>query len=252
MSTVDLERCYREVAEVLDGRADSLDAVRIVDQHRRFWRPQRPKVILLAESHVFTHLEELRPMDGCGTPGFQGLPDTYARFVYCLGYGENRFVGTNVSGNGGTPQFWKILWSCLHRVDQPTDFSPILVSRSEYSNRLATKRSLLEELRERGVWLVDASPVALYAPGRVKPSPVQLGQAIRLGWDRYVSSVIREAAPRSTVVIGSGVARSLGNRLDDATEGRHVVVSQPQARLTSAQHAAIRRMYFEVCIEAGV
>jgi hypothetical protein len=110
----------------------------------------------------------------------------------------------------------------------------------------------LEQLRERGVWLVDASPVALYAPGRAKPSATQRDRAIRLSWDLYICDVIREATPRVTVVIGKGVAGTLGNPLDAATNGRDVFLPQPQARLTSEEHLAIHGKYLEICRGADV
>lgn len=252
MSDDALRTCYEKVAAAVGGDVDPIECVLAVERHRRYWRPAKPKVILLAESHVLTDTEDLRPMRGCSLPSFHGIPDTYVRFVYCLGYGEDRFVGAPVAKNRGTPQFWKILWACLHRVNAESDFSDLLASRTEFESRIETKRGLLESLRDRGVWLVDASVLALYRPGGAKPSREQRTEAIRLSWDHYVRGVWCEASPRFTIVIGKEVERALADRLGAVTGGRHEAVPQPQARLRGPERLDLHQKYSRLCAEHGV
>ena len=258
---------YDRVAAILEGHADSWLAVQAVDAHREHWRPAHPSVLLLAESHVFTDEDELVEMRGADEPRFGDLPDTFARFIYCLGYGEPRFIGHPMPTptrtlrsrkNNGSPQFWKLLWSSVNDIAGRTPLatssstkSPIevLKSHTTYERRIRRKLQLLEELRERGVWLVDASIVALYRPGGTKPSAAQQRLAIQTSWDLHVRDVVREASPSFTIVIGKGVARALGDRIDQATSGQYVVLPQPQARLSREALVAVHRTYYEVCRE---
>jgi len=252
MTDSDLARCYSSIAKALGDDVEPYASVSAVERHRRFWRPASPKVVLLAESHVWTSESELLAMPGGRELGCDGAPETYVRFVYCLGYGEPRFAGTPIRGNGGTPQFWKLFWSCLHRVSNETEFAPLLVGRTEYEARLHAKRTLLETLRERGVWLLDASITALYRPGGFKPRFARIDQALRVSWDEYVSHVLAEARPRHTLVIGRGVARALADRLDKATAGQCTVLPEPQARLSREERLRVHQGCFQVCFENGV
>jgi hypothetical protein len=43
------------------------------------------------------------------------LPRGFVRLVYCLAYGENELLDEAIESNKGTPQFWKIFFSCLTR-----------------------------------------------------------------------------------------------------------------------------------------
>ncbi len=240
-----LEAAYRRVAPLLEGQADSLDAVRVIEEHRQFWRPARPRVVLLAESHVYTSDEELASMAGSQE---DGLPSTFARFVYCLGYGEPEYVGQPLPKHAGTPQFWKVFWACLHAVESNSDFAPVLKSKTpSFEKRIQTKRDLLVRLRDAGIWLVDASIVALYRPGRRKPRARQIREAIVASWDSYVADVVAEARSEHIVLIGKGVAGSIQTRLSNAQRGIMTVVPQPQARLSRAESLEVHRDYFRIC-----
>lgn len=242
---------YDRITSTLDGLADPWESVQAVEAHRQFWRPARPRIVLLAESHVFTAADELVRMSGGGLQGSESLPDTFVRFVYCLGYGESEFVGHPVPRNGGTPQFWKILWSCLNDIEGPSSPAGLLKRGVTFQARIAHKRRLLQRLQDAGVWLVDASVVALYGPGGTKPTPAQQRLGILRSWDLHVRAVLREADPRFTIVIGKGVARVLGDRIDEVTGGRHVVLPQPQARMSRVELVAVHRTYFAICNEFG-
>src|SRR6267142_3590652 len=81
------------------------------EYHRQFWRPTEPRVVLLAESHVYTDIVDLRssvarkilPLD------IQHSPKQFVRLIYCLAYGENTLVqGTLKQPNEGTRQYWRL------------------------------------------------------------------------------------------------------------------------------------------------
>lgn len=101
--------------------------------------------------------------------------------MYCLGYGENRLLNQSIESpaNTGTPQFWKIFYSCANPITANSDFAPIQASTSP-AQRIANKIRLLNTLQDLGVWLLDASLAALYLPGRPKTDPTTLEACLRL------------------------------------------------------------------------
>lgn len=224
---------------------EPIEAVRAVEVHRERWRPVRPRVILLAESHVYTGKEDVVPLlstDGCQITG------PFVRFVYCLGYGEKSLVGKDVHPNLGTPQFWKIFYSCHKRIESNADFSPILASRTRSATeRLRNKLCLLESLKQRGVWLVDASIIALYRSHTPKPSYAVTRAVIQKSWDHYVGEVVAAAGPEHVIVVGKGVATYLKDRLHASVGDRLTPLPQPQARLPAREHHDAFQTYFDRC-----
>ena len=143
-----LARCHSQLAPLLGERAEPLGVTRHVERHRQFWRPETPRLILLAESHVHTSEAEtnckIRVHD---LPA--NIPLEFVRLVYCLGYGENGLLdGTATGRNTGTPQFWQIFASCLRTISSRRDFRDIQASQTpSLKHRIAGKVRLLEALR---------------------------------------------------------------------------------------------------------
>ena len=128
----------------------SYESVALVEEYRQYWKPNKTKVILLAESHVFTRDED-RLITLPELPHLPGYPTQYAKFVYCLAYGERQLTGNESHPQrDGTPQFWKIFYSCNNRISDLSDFRPIL-SKTNYKQRIKNKIELLLRLRQRGV-----------------------------------------------------------------------------------------------------
>ena len=242
-----LRDCYERLARLgLLGEApEPLSVVEVVEEHRWHWRPARVKVLLLAESHVYTQETELVVM--ARAKAFK-VPDRFVRLVYCLGYGETDFVGRDVSPTG-TPQFWKVLFSCANPVSESTAFDSLLKTRNpSFERRIAAKVELLATLKSMGVWLVDASIVALYRGSRAGPdTKLRKKRIIQECWEHYVCAHLKRAEPSYTVIIGKGVADALGNSVAQVTNGAHSVVEQPQARLTSDRQWEIFNYYHQVC-----
>ena len=105
--------------------------------------------------------------------------------VYCLAYGENESLhsGNDVidKTNKGTPQFWTLLAACARGVDyvaktaattstktkvfsSPFSFASDLLKGGglPVKERLQAKLKVLEDLRSRGIWLLDASIFGWY------------------------------------------------------------------------------------------
>jgi hypothetical protein len=243
--------CHSRLAGLLGAGAESVDVLRRAEEHRSYWRPERVKVVLLAESHVYTTTEELTRTISLPTSAPADLPRGFVRLVYCLGYGENRLLNRSIDSpaNTGTPQFWKIFYSCANPIAANGDFAPLQASTPP-AQRISNKIMLLRTLQGLGVWLLDASLAALYLPGRPKTDRGILEACLQVGWDHHVRGVVEAATPSHVVCIGKGVARALGRRLADV--GVPVtVVPQPNARLSSAEHDESFRTYYHVVREAN-
>jgi hypothetical protein len=194
-----------------------------VERHRWAWRPAEPKVLMIAESHVYTSPNDVRlRIDSRLLPtAAQHAPAEYVRLIYCLGYGESRILNSVPEGrNSGTPQFWNIFGRVAGTGRQPTTL------QASWQQRLDWKVRTLVAMRERGVWLLDASLHGIYAPGAERVGPA-VSQELHRIWCRTYGGWLLEQWPKAyRCVIGRGVARtleSLGVRFNSW-------IYQPQAR----------------------
>jgi hypothetical protein len=167
------------------------------------------------------------------------------RFVYCLGYGENELLIEHIKSNPGTWQFWKIFYSCINPVTSNASFAPVLKATTKLlKDRIGYKLKVLRQMKDQGIWLVDASISALYHPGRQKPA-VDYKQVLQTSWKEHVRSTIEESRPEGILCIGCGVARTLKDRLDEL-QIPWGVVPQPGARLPSEEHLRVFKKYRDV------
>jgi hypothetical protein len=122
-----LNETYLKMKRILGEHIEPLESVHLVETYRRYLKPEKVRVVLLAESHVFTTHDDrqivIPPIEA-----LPGYPTRYARFVYCLGYGEKNLTNPQTHPkHDGTPPFWKIFFSCNNRpVSSLHNFSPIL------------------------------------------------------------------------------------------------------------------------------
>lgn len=232
-----LRDCYSTLTPLLGESAEPFEVLARADEHREYWRPERVRLILLAESHVYTQAAELEHALKADPSLPAGIPMGYVRLVYALGYGEDKLLDRPISGsrNSGTPQYWKLFYSCLNAVRENADFAPVLASRTPLPDRLANKLAVLQGLKEQGVWLLDASIAALYSPMGPKPRPDTLANVIAQSWDGYVGPQVRQAQPEGILVIGRGVARTLDTRLNQLGMPWRAI-DQPNARVSAQTH----------------
>jgi hypothetical protein len=208
---------------------------------REAWRPcVRVKVLLVAESHV-------AETDGDAairvrSPSWvkRDLPEKYVRLVYCLGYGESSLCSARPAANGGTWQFWNLLgqlslglWARMPRPSVGPEA------------RLRWNVDVLNGLAKRGIWLQDASPIGLYAPGahRLANGP-DYDRLIRDGYEQFVWPSVRNDRPEQVWVIGRGVGKALASL--PGIDPEHVI-SQPQDRDQSRYRTGFRKL--ETAIE---
>jgi hypothetical protein len=236
------------LSELIGSDIESVPVFERAEEHRAHWRPTKTRVVLLAESHVYTSAAELQ-RSLRSLPGLPAdIPRGFVRLVYCLGYGENDWLDQPVLSprNSGTPQYWKIFYSCLNPTTGNADFASVQRSLTPSEERLRNKVGVLTELRDRGIWLVDASVAALYR-SQGQASPPRLREAvIQTSWDSYTGSVVEAAQPEAILCIGVGVARSLRTRLNRLGIPWGAI-HQPQAHLSAAAHARIFAIYHSVC-----
>lgn len=243
-----LEKTHGQISSILGEGIELYSAVELVERYRRFWKPDDIKVILLAESHVFTSVSDMA-FQLKTLPGLRGYPNSYAKFVYCLAYGEESLIeGNQHPARDGTPQFWKIFYSCLNQVESNTDFFPVLKSKNLTSKRIPAKIDILKEMRSRGIWLVDACITALYNDGNKPPFNV-MQDAIHTSWDGYTRNVISEAPPEHVIVIGKGVASVVEHEVRNIMKDSYTVIPQPNAHLSAQEHLANFQRYYSICSE---
>ncbi len=162
-----LNQAYLKVKSL---HTEALESVQLVETYRRFLKPEKVRIVLLAESHVYTHDHD-RKIIIPPISDLPGYPTQYARFVYCLGYGGKSLTNSHLHPRrDGTPQFWKVLFSCINPTSV-RDFKPIL-RQTTPRQRLQNKINLLKDLKAKGIWLVDASIPSVPGPDQwVQRSP---------------------------------------------------------------------------------
>lgn len=248
-----LEMLHGELSKLLGsdfGHPESYESIKLIEEYRQYWRPSNKiNVILLAESHVFTtdidRQFSLNPIDS-----LPNYPKQYAKFVYCLAYGEDSLtVGNNhPAARDGTPPFWKILFSCVNQIESNKSFAKVLKSGTpDDEQRILNKIELLKSLRDKGVWLVDASVMALYNNGKKPPTRV-MRQVIEASWRGYTQNVIQEANPGYIIVVGKGVAEIVEPELINLGK-KYTVISQPGAFLSAEEHLENYKTYYRLCNE---
>lgn len=185
-----------------------------VERHRWHWKPERPKLLLIAESHVFTTDEDIsigvseskfRPHF---RPRAQLPPDKFVRLVYCLGYGETELLSNppDEFSNPGTPTYWDIFGRVSFRCPQPRH-----EDGASLADRMRWKVDSLQELHHMGIWLLDASVHAIYRRNKIRlPRPVQ-EKLHRQWWNGYGKSIIDLCDSPNVWVIGRTVYKCLAN-----------------------------------------
>ncbi len=272
-----LKETYDRIKEDPDTdlQLEPPEIIKAVDEHRRFWKPEKVKTLLLAESHVFTKIEDYKSLDYSKLdPNDESClkycPKSMVRFVYCLGYGENGLIEGKITKNSGTWQFWKIFVACTSedKKFENFEFSKILKSKTKnLQKRIKNKLEVLKKLREKGIWLLDASIVGLYnnksnskkeKSTSNKPTPKTIGNIIEICWGNYISKVIETEKPKFMIIIGKGVEKRLKDCITKNTpKGGSIqvrglkipceIIPQPQARLTKEEIKSNFERYQKLC-----
>ena len=217
-----LEAAYRACASILPhDDVEAVEVVKLAHSYYEYWRPSKTKVILLAESHVYTSLADSKVK--FRKPESYDGPDQYVALVYCLGYGENELLeGSLSNANKGTPQFWECLAAAANLDDRASVLKRVTKDLQE---RLKIKHQLLKKLQADGIWLLDASVVGWYLPqqteyqrggngdvhklSKSRPPKACKKPALALSWELFIKHLIKEEANkghlRALLLIGKEV-----------------------------------------------
>ncbi|MFH1465092.1 MAG: hypothetical protein ABIO70_11970 [Pseudomonadota bacterium] len=216
-------------------RAESVEYLERIEAWRRVWRPQRIRVLLVAESHVAECEGDLEARVRPPPNAPPGLPKGYCRLIYCLGYGEDDLCRPRPQQkNSGTWQFWDIFGATVGGTDnrQPR--------RTDSRTRLAWKLQTLEQMRQRGIWLVDASVVGIMSPVEERRYEGRRYQdLVRESYRRFVWPAVAADRPRQVWVIGMGVGEALRG-LPGIEDDK--VIPQPQSRDATRYRSELNRM----------
>jgi hypothetical protein len=176
-----------------------------------------------------------------------GYPTEYARFVYCLSYGESEMLIHNRPvKNSGTRQYWEMFYSCLHEIDTRVAFLG-LHKKIPFQQRIQNKISLLKKLKNSGIWLVDASIVALYNQG-TKPALTTMNEILSESWNGYTYGRIEKENPARIICIGKGVANVVEVRAKKLVGDKNFsIIPQPNSYRTSAERLSDFREYWRIC-----
>jgi hypothetical protein len=240
-----LELAYGRARNILGReRAECLDVAVEVERLRLACCPEHVRVVVLAESHVWTSSDELRSR----VLQPNGIETGFARFVYCLGYGEPQLVEPAVEPNLGTPQFWRLFHDTVHGPAIP-DARVMKAGEADSQKRVQNKLDLLEKMRSTGIWLLDASVSALYRKGALAASRDDFLAVLRACWESHVGEVVCRCAPSAVLIVGKGVEAAVGDLVRrDLGHGVEVaVINQPNARMSAEAIANDRRDRFALC-----
>mmetsp|Transcript_15771 Transcript_15771/g.19230 ORF Transcript_15771/g.19230 Transcript_15771/m.19230 type:complete len:772 (+) Transcript_15771:110-2425(+) len=242
---------YNSLKLLLKEDCESLESVKVANSYYDYWKPDKVRVILLAESHVFTD-EEISSGSSLDQrmlpPDQYNGPISFCSLVYCLGYGEHEAMVCNPScanmltkkTNGGTPHFWSLLSACISAPDAPHYGRDLLKSSGlTTQQRLYRKLEILKELKQRGIWLLDTSIIGWYIQqptgytithGKIitklpqQRPPINLkSPCLRISWEGFMKHKVRDAAVagnlEALIPIGKTVESILGrDRLIDAVD----------------------------------
>ena len=232
---------YERAAKIIAARGQSPESLTVAEEVERLrlaWRPSCVRVVMLAEFHVRTSEPETKSR----VQQPDGIETGFARFVYCLGYGEPSLVVPSVSPNHGTWQYWRLFHDAVHG---PEVSSAEISGKAKPSERILAKLRLLNELKLAGVWLVDASIIALY------PRPVSgndYKNVLQACWEAHVGDVIAGCSASAVLIVGKGVEEAVGDLVKRAAPQAEVaVVSQPNARKTHDEIQEDRLKVFDLC-----
>jgi len=214
---------------------ESYPVVKLVNDYRLYWKPQRVKTILFAESHVFTNELETTFKHTLNLPGY---PNSYVRFVYNLAYGQSDTLPESVANNGGTPQFWKLFNEIAGNKFR-------VVNNRNSKDKLEQKIRLLQFLKDNGVWLLDCSIVGLYQNGQ-KPSINDMNNILITSYLNYCKPILLEEQPENVLVIGKSIYSLFQLELKQLN-AQVDWIHQPNARVTSDKRRDINKIKFN-CI----
>jgi hypothetical protein len=241
-----LELAYARARDIIGSELpeECLDVAQEVERLRLAWRPKRVRVVLLAESHVWTSREETRSR----VTQSDGVETSFARFVYCIGYGEPQVVTPVVTPNkrAAVAQYWRLFHDTVYEPTLDSHIRLLKKGEARSQQRMRNKLDLLNKMREAGVWLVDASVTALYHQG-AKLTGSGYDKVLKASWELYIRDVLFKCAPSAILIVGKRVESAIGDDVRQSLGCCIKVIHQPNAHISRDQRNQDRRICFDLC-----
>lgn len=235
------------MADKFDIIKESPEYLEAVYAWRYAWRPDRVRILLVAESHVAEEKGDLNVQVLLPDSERIGvhLPKNFCRLVYCLGYGENEVCCNKpVKNFVGTWQYWDLIGTIAARINRSIRPKMPRKINSNLQERLAWKISVLTELKKSGIWLVDASVIAVYKSGGKRLISGKLYQEIvKYSFEKFVWPNVGKDEPEQIWVIGIGVGEVLKS-LPMIQESQ--IISQPQDRDVNRYKLGLDKLIKEI------
>lgn len=261
-----LFRAYRAQQGLLPATdCDEWEVVKMARSYYDYWRPAKGnvKAILLAESHSKTERDQMMStrLDPSLCPQYSG-PRNYIKLVHCLAYGELKCIASQEGkstkkratsssssiaqqNDSGTSQFWTLLAAASRGTGHvPSNVRGGNRNRGKHvfatdvlkigglsvEDRLEAKLSILQKLKDRGIWLIDVSVIGWYIsqPQKYRRStatneihrmakerpPKELKPAsMVLSWELLTKHIIRKAAEEGGLNLLVLIGKELENIL---------------------------------------
>lgn len=199
---IEAHKTCSEIIVKSGNKPEPLDTALLVEEYRWFWKPKNVKFVLVAESHVYADKEEIsvkiipRKLRMYAPSYPQDSPMNFAKIVYCPGYGEPEVLDfpDNIENNPGTKQFVDLFRQCLGHA-KPKDRS------------LEWKARILNAVKDKGIWLLDASCHACAKGNKERLPKAVVDRIVPISWKRYVEPIIDdlEVEPSKVWIVGKGV-----------------------------------------------
>jgi hypothetical protein len=173
--------------------------VKSVEAHRDYWKPDKTKILLIAESHVYTTLQDNAIQVQVQDESLPGLPTDYVKLVYCLGYGGQDVLNRRLPYKHGTPQYWRLFNIC-NQFDGALSIGDL--------TKVSSKITLLKALKSKGIWLFDVCPMALYGVDpdgleiKKQMSAKKYSEIIQASWQFYSRPIFEQMRPPVVIVVG--------------------------------------------------
>ncbi len=244
-----LQIAYSTMAKFLPPQdVECFHSVQAANRYYEYFRPDKVRVILLAESHAYTDeaLSKHGPIigsDKLSTDDYSG-PRDFVSLVYCLAYGESSILAhrdddgdddsiSKAAALLGTTQFWKLFEACAGFApnEDGSYGSKVLVKHvKDHNTRVRNKLEILLRLKQRGIWLLDTSIIGWYIPQpteynitmkskkihkleKARPPAVMKEDTLLLSWELYIKHVVRKAALEGNlklfIPIGKDVVKAI-------------------------------------------
>ena len=233
---------------------EQLDASLLAFEYWQEWKPSNTKVIIMGESHGNTPSDLVS--DGPTLmakliPEYKGTR-RFLRVVTNIGYGEPDAMTGGCGENKGSHQYWRLLAMCAYGYDfvsENGDFKNQILSSGEpnVGKRVRNKLSILNELKKKGIWLLDAAFFGWYLQqdqcytlssvsneiqraAKDRPPKKLKDVALVLAWEGFTKHIVHQAATQGHLKL----LIPLGYEMSDAItmeRFEEAIVESPNARV---------------------